>query len=125
MLIIVTALAFATWYGAAYGDDAETAFTNLRDAIGETVGWWYILVVTTLLVFAFWVALSRAGTIRLGRDDERPEFSLFSWFAMLFSAGMGIGMVFWGVAEPLNHMTSPPEIADVEAGTAEAGRAAI
>ncbi|WP_084792191.1 BCCT family transporter [Actinopolyspora mortivallis] len=125
LLIIFAALTFTTWYGAAYGDDAETAFTNLRDGIGETVGWWYILLVTSFLIFAFWGALSKAGNIRLGRDDEKPEFSLFSWFAMLFSAGMGIGLVFWGVAEPLNHMTSPPEIADVEAGTAEAGRAAI
>ncbi|WP_019815899.1 BCCT family transporter [Saccharomonospora saliphila] len=125
LLIILAALAFATWYGAAYGDDAETAFTNLRDGIGRTVGWWYILVVTAFLIFAFWVALSKAGTIRLGREDEKPEFSLFSWFAMLFSAGMGIGLVFWGVAEPLSHTMSPPEIADVEAGTTEAGRAAI
>ncbi|NLU68392.1 BCCT family transporter [Streptomyces sp. HNM0574] len=125
LLIIVAALAFATWYGAAYGDDAEAAFTALRDRIGETVGWWYVLLVTGFLVFAFWVALSRAGDIRLGRDDERPEFSRFSWFAMLFSAGMGIGLVFWGVAEPLNHMMSPPDIAGVEPGSAEAGRAAI
>ncbi|WP_433868954.1 BCCT family transporter [Saccharopolyspora sp. CA-218241] len=125
LLIILVALAFATWYGAAYGDDAETAFTNLRDGIGGTVGWWYVLVVTTFLVFAFWAALSKVGNIRLGRDDERPEFSRFSWFAMLFSAGMGIGLVFWGVAEPLNHLMSPPEIAGNAAGTPEAGRAAI
>ncbi|MGJ7909054.1 BCCT family transporter [Actinopolyspora sp. H202] len=125
LLIILAALAFASWYGAAYGEEAETAFTELRNSIGETVGWWYVLLVTAFLVFALWAALSRAGNIRLGREDERPEFSLFSWFAMLFSAGMGIGLVFWGVAEPLNHMISPPDIADVEAGTAEAGRAAI
>ncbi|GAA2361422.1 BCCT family transporter [Saccharopolyspora halophila] len=125
MVIIIAALAAATWYGAAYGEDAETAFTNLRDAIGSTVGWWYVLVVTTFLVFAFWVALSRAGNIRLGRDDERPEFSRFSWFAMLFSAGMGIGLIFWGVAEPLNHMMSPPDIAGVEGGTKAASRTAI
>jgi choline/glycine/proline betaine transport protein len=125
VLIIIAALIAATWYGAAYGEDAETAFTNLRDAIGTTVGWWYVLVVTTFLVFAFWVALSRAGNVRLGRDDERPEFSRFSWFAMLFSAGMGIGLIFWGVAEPLSHMMSPPDIAGVEAGSEEASRAAI
>lgn len=125
VLIIVAALAFATWYGAKYGENAEAAFTELRDGIGETVGWWYVLVVTAFLGFAFWAALSKAGNIRLGRDDEKPEFSLFSWFAMLFSAGMGIGLVFWGVAEPLTHMMSPPDIAGVEPGTAEAGRAAI
>ncbi|MDI3406416.1 BCCT family transporter [Streptomyces cavernicola] len=125
LLIVLLALGFATWYGAAYGDDAEAAFTELRDGIGRTVGWWYVLVVAAFLVFAFWAALSRVGSIRLGRDDERPEFSRFSWFAMLFSAGMGIGLVFWGVAEPLNHLMSPPEIAGVKPGSEEAGRAAI
>ncbi|MBC3190017.1 BCCT family transporter [Pseudonocardia sp. C8] len=125
VLIISVALVAATWYGAAYGEDAETAFTDVRDAIGSTVGWWYVLVVTAFLIFAFWLALSRAGAVRLGRDDERPEFSRLSWFAMLFSAGMGVGLIFWGVAEPLNHMMSPPEIAGIEPGSKEASRAAI
>lgn len=125
VLLIAAALGFATWYGAEYGDDAEAAFTDLRDAIGVNIGWWYILVVTAMLLFSFWAALSKAGSIRLGRDEERPEFSLFSWFAMLFAAGMGIGLVFSGVSEPLSHMTEPPDVAGVEAGTAEAGRAAI
>ncbi|MFW5418727.1 BCCT family transporter [Nocardiopsis sp. CNT-189] len=125
LLIILTALAAATWYGAAYGDDAATAFTGLRNRIGETIGWWYVLVVTGFLIFAFWAALSKVGRIRLGRDDEGPEFSLFSWFAMLFSAGMGIGLVFWGVAEPLTHLTAPPAISGLEPGSPEAGRAAI
>lgn len=125
VLIIITALGLATWYGAEYGDDAEAAFTELRDAIGINIGWWYILVVTLMLLFSVWAALSKVGSIRLGRDDERPEFSRFSWFAMLFSAGMGIGLVFNGVSEPLNHFTSPPQVSGVEAGTTEAGRAAI
>ncbi|MFH9575062.1 BCCT family transporter [Streptomyces sp. NPDC017454] len=125
LAIIVAALAFATWYGSAYGADAQSAFTELRDGIGRTIGWWYVLLVTVFVVFAFWVACSRAGAIRLGRDDERPVFSRFAWFAMLFSAGMGIGLVFWGVAEPLTHMMSPPEIAGVDPGSAEAGRFAI
>ncbi|MER7057884.1 MULTISPECIES: BCCT family transporter [unclassified Streptomyces] len=125
LAIIIAALAFATWYGSVYGTDAQDAFTELRDGIGRTIGWWYVLLVTVFVVFAFWVACSRAGAIRLGRDDERPVFSRFAWFAMLFSAGMGIGLVFWGVAEPLTHMMSPPEIAGVEPGSAEAGRFAI
>lgn len=125
VLIILGALALATWYGAEYGDDAEAAFTGIRDGIGETVGWWYVLAVTVFLVFSFWAALTKAGNIRLGRDDEKPEFSLFTWFVMLFAAGMGIGLVFWGVAEPLNHMVAPPEVLGMEPGSEEAGRAAI
>ncbi|WP_460759259.1 BCCT family transporter [Nocardiopsis oceani] len=125
VLIVVCALALATWYGAEYGDDAEAAFTGIRDGIGEVLGWWYILAVTMLLVFSFWAALSRAGNIRLGRDGEKPEFSVLTWFVMLFAAGMGIGLVFWGVAEPLNHMVAPPEVLGVEPGSDEAARAAI
>jgi choline/glycine/proline betaine transport protein len=72
------------------------------------LGWWYVLVVTGFVGFAIWIALSPMGTIRLSRDGAEPEFGLGSWFAMLFAAGMGIGLVFWGVAEPLNHFAAPP-----------------
>lgn len=72
------------------------------------LGWWYILIVTGFVFFALWLAVSPMGSITLGKDGEEPEFGLKSWFAMLFAAGMGIGLVFWGVAEPLNHFASPP-----------------
>jgi choline/glycine/proline betaine transport protein len=72
------------------------------------LGWWYVLIVTGFVFFAIWLALSPMGSITLGKYGEDPEFGLKSWFAMLFAAGMGIGLVFWGVAEPLNHFASPP-----------------
>jgi choline/glycine/proline betaine transport protein len=72
------------------------------------LGWWYIIIVTGFVFFALWLAFSPMGAITLGKDGEEPEFGLKSWFAMLFAAGMGIGLVFWGVAEPLNHYASPP-----------------
>jgi choline/glycine/proline betaine transport protein len=72
------------------------------------LGWWYVLIVTGFVAFSVWIALSPMGNIRLGKDLEEPEFGLKSWFAMLFAAGMGIGLVFWGVAEPLNHFAAPP-----------------
>lgn len=106
VVIIVGALVFATWFGREHGDEA---FESLNSTIVDGVGWWYVLICTGFVVFALWAGLSRAGNIRLGRDDEKPEFSMMSWFTMLFAAGMGIGLVFWGVAEPLNHMVSPPE----------------
>ncbi|MGV0869807.1 BCCT family transporter [Corynebacterium kalidii] len=125
VVIVLAALGVATWIGATYGDTAVDTFTEVRDTIGRTVGWWYVLVVTACLVFAFWAAFSKIGRVRLGRDDERPEFSLGSWFAMLFSAGMGIGLVFNGVAEPLSHLVSPPEIMGNASGSEDAARAAI
>ncbi len=125
VVIILIALAAATWIGAVYGEEATQTFRNIRDWIGTTVGWWYILVVTCCLIFAFWAAFSKIGRVRLGRDDERPEFSRMSWFAMLFSAGMGIGLVFNGVAEPLTHLVAPPEVIGDEASSPAAAKVAV
>ena len=72
------------------------------------MGWYYVLLVTSFVIFSIWIALSPMGDIVLGKQNEEAEFGLKTWFAMLFAAGMGIGLVFWGVAEPLNHFNSPP-----------------
>lgn len=81
----------------------------------ETFGWMFVLSTAAFLVFAAVLALSRIGRVRLGRDDDRPEFRTASWVAMMFSAGMGIGLMFFAVAEPISHLTAPP------AGTERAG----
>ena len=78
-----------------------------QQSLTDNVGWLYVATMTGLLAFAIWLMLSRYGTVRLGRDDERPEFSTPAWFAMLFSAGMGIGLMFFSVAEPITHYASP------------------
>jgi glycine betaine transporter len=75
----------------------------------EYTGWFYLGSVFLLLAFSIAIAVSKHGKIRLGEDGDRPEYSLITWFAMLFSAGMGIGLVFWGVAEPMSHYISPPK----------------
>ena len=72
-------------------------------------GWLYLVIVFVVLAFLAYLAVSRLGALRIGGDDAEPEFSTLSWFAMLFSAGMGIGLVFWGAAEPLSHFNDPPE----------------
>ncbi|MFZ3172441.1 MAG: BCCT family transporter [Carboxydocellales bacterium] len=71
-------------------------------------GWLYLLSVAIFIVVIFGIALSRYGKIKLGQDEDQPEFSNFQWFAMLFGGGMGIGLVFWSVAEPIMHYLSPP-----------------
>jgi len=103
-IIIVGLIVFA----AVYAGTAEDVFSRLNTALTAGVGWWYILAATIFLVFAAYCGLSRIGTIKLGRDDEGPEFGFWPWLAMLFSAGMGIGLVFYGVAEPLTHYAEPP-----------------
>ena len=88
-------------------------------------GWLY--GVLTLAIFAFMIVVGygRAGGVRLGADDEQPEFTTVSWVAMLFSAGMGIGLLFYGPYEPLTYFTNPPHGFDVEPGTVEAAEMAL
>ncbi len=82
-------------------------FTTLNNTVVGDLGWYYILIVSGFVAFSVWIAVSPMGRVVLGKDEEKPEYSLTAWFAMLFAAGMGIGLVFWGVAEPLNHFASP------------------
>ena len=83
-------------------------FSTVQAAIAENGGWVFVTTVNVVLVVVGWLAISRFGKIRLGDHDEKPEFSTLSWLAMLFSAGMGIGLLFWSVAEPISHFDSPP-----------------
>ena len=80
---------------------ANGIYTAVRDWIQVSLAWYYILIVVVLVFVCLYLLCSRHGSVRLGDDDSRPEFSNFSWFAMLFSAGVGIGILFFGVAEPV------------------------
>jgi len=90
----------------------------------DGLGWFYLLITTFFLVFVVYLAFSKYGKIRLGGPDEKPEFSNFAWFAMLFQAGMGIGLLFWGVAQPLLHYSTPP-FGQAEPGSSEAAALGI
>ena len=98
-------------------DLLKTANTSVVNGLG----WYYSLIVAGFVGFALLVAFGPYGNITLGPDDEPPSYSLVSWFAMLFAAGMGIGLVFWGVAEPLNHYAVPPP--GTPEGTSDAAKA--
>jgi glycine betaine transporter len=71
-------------------------------------GWLFLIITFIILIFVIWLAFSKYGHLKLGKDDDKPQFSNLTWFSMLFSAGMGIGIIFWGVAEPLDHYVFPP-----------------
>lgn len=79
-----------------------------QNFVSNGFGWLYLIGMSAFLLIAIFLIFSRFGSIRLGKDSDRPEYGLISWFAMLFSAGMGIGLVFWGVSEPLTHFHTPP-----------------
>ncbi|HTN55402.1 MAG TPA: BCCT family transporter, partial [Microbacterium sp.] len=86
---------------------AEALFQGIQTTIVNAFNWYYVLIAAFFVAFCLFLGFSRFGDIKLGRDDEEPEFSLMSWFSLLFAAGMGIGLVFYGVSEPLSHFTSP------------------
>jgi choline/glycine/proline betaine transport protein len=94
--------------GAVFPRRAGALFARIQAAIVEDFGWLYIIAVAGFLVFAIFLMFSRYGDVRLGPDDSEPDYSYLSWFAMLFSAGMGIGLLFFGVAEPIQHYVAPP-----------------
>ncbi|GLI27813.1 choline transporter [Agromyces rhizosphaerae] len=86
---------------------AEAAFGAVQTTIVNAFNWYYVLIAAFFVIFALYVGFSRFGSIRLGKDDDKPEFSLGAWFSLLFAAGMGIGLVFYGASEPLSHFVSP------------------
>ncbi len=92
----------------SFGDRMEAIFVQLQTMVSNYAGWFLILSVNVFVIFSFIVAFSKFGKIRLGGKDAQPEFSTAAWFAMLFSAGMGIGLLFFSVAEPVFHFTNPP-----------------
>ncbi|MEU8953074.1 BCCT family transporter [Streptomyces sp. NPDC048518] len=103
----VLTLAFVVW-GAVSTDSLQDISTDMLNGLMHNGGWFFMLTATGFVVFALWLAVSRYGKITLGREGEEPEFRTVSWVAMMFSAGMGIGLMFYGVSEPLAHFTSPP-----------------
>jgi len=86
----------------------ELVSSTIHAGILDYFSWLYLISAFFFLLFSVSIALSRFGTIKLGYDAERPQYSFFGWVAMLFAAGMGIGLIFWGVSEPLLHFLQPP-----------------
>ena len=106
-------------------DYARDLFNSMRDFITNQLSWYYISVVNFYLLFVLGLALSKFGNIRLGGDDERPEFSNFSWLSMLFGAGIGIGILFWSIAEPLTHFQGNPFMGEAQPLSPEAAQIAM
>jgi choline/carnitine/betaine transport len=103
----VLALGFVAW---GFLNTTSLAGAS-SSALGWTVssmGWLFVVLASSFVVFVIWLAAGRFGNIPLGNDDEEPEFKTVSWVAMMFSAGMGIGLMFYGVSEPLSHFVTPP-----------------
>ena len=93
--------------------------------VSNNFGWLYVLSVFGFIIFLTIIAFSKWGNIKLGKDTDIPEYTYFSWFAMLFCGATGIGLVFWSIAEPLSHYVAPPNLLNIEPGTVRAAEFSI
>lgn len=118
-LVLVAAIAvWSVIFNDSFSKVSDVCFSVLTNDFG----WLYLIAMIVFLVFVVYIAFGKYGKIRLGADDSKPEYSNMTWFGLLFGCGMGVGLVFWGVAEPLTHYLNP---VGVEGGTPEAADFAI
>jgi len=124
-IVFTVSMAFCVIIGA-WGlmdpDSMTGTMLGFTNYLLNGAAWYWLLICTAFLILSVYLAFGPYGHIRLGRDDEEPEFSTPSWIAMLFAGGMGSGLLFWGVAEPVYHFEAPP---GMEGGTALAAREAM
>lgn len=109
-------------YAAIFKENAQTVLDTAKEWVNTNFSWFYVLAVAIILVVTVFVFFSRVGDVKLGPDHSKPEYGTLSWLSMLFAAGMGIGLMFWGVAEPVMHYLTPP---DAEPETIAAARQAM
>ncbi|MEL7275868.1 MAG: BCCT family transporter [Pseudomonadota bacterium] len=109
-------------WGLLDPDTMTSTFLGFTNYMLTGISWYWLLITTGFLILSGYLAFGPYGSVRLGADDERPEFSTASWIAMLFAGGMGAGLLFWGVAEPIYHFEGPP---GMEGGTPRAAREAM
>ncbi|MET3505194.1 glycine betaine uptake BCCT transporter [Halalkalibacter oceani] len=110
IISVLIAVAFISW-GVLAPANLDAITTSIQGFITNELGWFYLLAATSFLIFSVYLIFSPYGKIKLGKPDDKPDYSFPTWFAFLFTAGMGIGLVFWGVAEPLYHFFEPPSAA--------------
>ena len=102
-----TVVAVVSGFTILFPDTASDVIGRVQTDVVSAFGWYYVALVAGFVAFAVWLGVGRWGDITLGKDDDEPEYPLMTWFSMLFATGMGIGLVFWGVAEPLSHYADP------------------
>lgn len=120
---VAISAAFVLW-GVLFTGSFGSAMSAALDFTVSNFSWFFMLTASFFLVFVVWLAFSRYGKVKLGKEGDEPEFGKFSWFAMMFQAGMGPAIIFWGVAEPLAHYTNPP-FGLAEPSTVEAAQLSI
>jgi len=125
VFFVAAALATAfVIYGALDATSVDDGTTRILTWVTDSLAWLFVLSSGIFVAFAAFLAISRYGQLKLGPDDSEPEFSTFSWISMMFATGMGIGLMFWGVAEPLTHLNTPP-LGEGEAASPDTAQTAM
>jgi glycine betaine transporter len=117
-IISLVLVMFFVLLGITVPEQLDRVSSFLHSSIIEHFGWAYLLATFGFVIFSVFLAVSKFGRVKLGKDNEKPRYSYFAWFSMLFAAGMGIGLIFWGVAEPLSHFANPPAYLEGQTGSA-------
>ena len=108
LYVSIAIVVLFTGIALLFQEQTGSVITAVNAFLCNDLGWLYLLMTAGFLAFGIAIAISRYGSIRLGRDDDKPEFGNLQWFALLFGGGIGIGLVFWSVAEPMLHYASGP-----------------
>ncbi|PAU76833.1 BCCT family transporter [Halomonas salipaludis] len=111
-LIAIIMVGAALVYGAFFTEHLAEVLERVRGLVNPFLEWYYVLLVAFLLLFMIWLGVGRFKNVRLGGDNEQPEFTFFSWISMLFAAGTGVGILFWAVAQPIMQFQENPFVAD-------------
>src|SRR5699024_7080112 len=104
----VLIVAFVLWAWLLPGQ-AETVIFGAMDWVGTNLGWYYVLTVTIVVIFVLVVALTKVGRVKMGPDHSKPRYNVFTWAAMLFAAGIGVDLMFFGISGPATNFLTPPE----------------
>ncbi|MEG0154003.1 MAG: BCCT family transporter [Lachnospiraceae bacterium] len=118
---LILTMAIAIW-AVLFNENFIKVSNGLYQFLTKDFGWLYLIAMLVFVVFVIVLACSKYGKIKLGENDSKPEYKTTSWFAMLFGAGMGVGLVFWGISEPISHYVAPMAM---KGGTAEAAEFAM
>jgi len=111
-IITIVVMLVSVTLGAGWTEQTAAAIGTARETLNPFLEWYYVILVAVFFVFCLWLGVGRYKNVRLGGDTERPEFTTFSWVAMLFAAGTGVGIIFWSIAEPVMHFDANPFAAD-------------
>tara|TARA_R110001583_G_scaffold100102_1_gene245728 strand:- start:1869 stop:2306 length:438 start_codon:yes stop_codon:yes gene_type:complete len=120
VFISIAVTAAFTLYTLMWPEQSAGIIDQTRTFITLSLNSWYVGLAAFFMAFCAWLAFSRHGNLRLGDDHERPEFSYFAWFAMLYAAGQGIGIIFWSIAEPMFHFSGGTPFSDAVGNEAAA-----